>query len=302
MKEQKEWNKNWILLCLCVLMFCTSGAWADFTFGEPVNLGAPINTSLDDGLPAISSDGLSLYYSTNNFIGYGQHDNDIWVAKRKSTNDAWEPGTSLGPIVNSNELDVWPFISADGLTLYFYSLYFNGTSNRPGGLGGADIWNKSEMDIQGIFLAHICPKLSNSFQKRQTFNVTDGSADFNDDDIYGICNQFDASFNLVCNVGNDLYRTAQVISPAFFGDDRMVYFPGGKVVVSAQSGMGKPLIMSEIQIRFCPVIRDINFSMLERVHGSGVNIDVRVQFLYGYGKPSAFKKCPDSCRSKPFAQ
>jgi hypothetical protein len=140
MREQRKRNQNWMLLCLCVLMFCTSGAWADFRFGEPVNLGAPINTTLDEGIPSISSDGLSLYYSSGD-------PSDIWVAKRKSTKDAWEPGTSLGPIVNSSECDVWSFISADGLNLYFVSFNLDGTSNRPGGLGGGDIWQTTRPTV-----------------------------------------------------------------------------------------------------------------------------------------------------------
>ena len=41
--------------------------------------------------------------------------------------------TNLGSIVNSPHMESSPDISADGLELYF-------TSNRPGGLGGNDIW------------------------------------------------------------------------------------------------------------------------------------------------------------------
>jgi len=80
-------------------------------------------------------------------------------------------------------------------------------------------------------------------------------------------------------MGNDLDRTAQIVSPAFFGDDRMVYFSGGKVVVATQYGVGKTLVMPEIQIRFCAVIRDIDLSVLEGIHGSGIYIYVRVEFL-----------------------
>ena len=41
--------------------------------------------------------------------------------------------TNLGPTVNSSTLDAGPSISADGLTLFF-------DSERPGGMGGQDIW------------------------------------------------------------------------------------------------------------------------------------------------------------------
>jgi len=103
-------------------------------------------------------------------------------------------------------------------------------------------------------------------------------------------------------MGNHLNRTAQIVSPPLLGDDRMVYFPGGKVVVTAQSGVGKSFIVPKIQIGFCAVIRYIDLSMLERVHGSRIHIDVRIEFLQGYGKPAAFKQCSDSRGSKSFAQ
>jgi len=66
--------------------------------------------------------------------------------------------------------------------------------------------------------------------------------------------------------------------------------------------MGKPLIMSEIQIRFGPVIRDINFSMLERVHGTRINIDVWIKLLDGYRQATAFEKCPDCGGCQPFSK
>jgi len=40
------------------------GAPTDFVFGTPTNLGPPVNTSFDEGLPCISSDGLSLYFTS----------------------------------------------------------------------------------------------------------------------------------------------------------------------------------------------------------------------------------------------
>ena len=45
----------------------------------------------------------------------------------------WAAPVNLGPIVNSTVEDVDPFITKDGLSLYF-------SSPRPGGYGGYDIW------------------------------------------------------------------------------------------------------------------------------------------------------------------
>ena len=51
---------------------------------------------------------------------------------------------NLGPIVNSSAFDGGPSISNDGLTLYF-------ASERPGGLGEADLWVTTRPTISGPF-------------------------------------------------------------------------------------------------------------------------------------------------------
>ena len=53
------------------------------------------------------------------------------VSAQKYSN--WSPPVNLGPVINSPLGDGNPAISKDGLTLYF-------ASNRPGGVGGNDIW------------------------------------------------------------------------------------------------------------------------------------------------------------------
>ena len=39
--------------------------------------------------------------------------------------------------------------------------------------------------------------------------------------------------------------------------------------------------MSKVQISFSTVISDKNFTVLDWVHGSWIDVDVRVEFLHG---------------------
>ena len=48
----------------------------------PVNLGAVVNSPFNDQGPAISKDGLSLYFSSSRPGGFGV--SDIWVSQRAS--------------------------------------------------------------------------------------------------------------------------------------------------------------------------------------------------------------------------
>ena len=101
-------------------------ALADFTFGTPTNLGPTVNSPSYDSDMSISADGLSLYFTSNRSGGSGTH--DIWVTTRETAQDPWGEPVNLGPTVNSSDWEHTPFVSADGLTLYF-------SSTRPGGSG-----------------------------------------------------------------------------------------------------------------------------------------------------------------------
>jgi dipeptidyl aminopeptidase/acylaminoacyl peptidase len=109
----------------------TPSVYGDYAFGEPVNLGPVINSSSGDSMDCILADGLEMYIDTGRSGGYGGW--DIWVTRRPTTDAGWGPLRNLGSAVNSSSADYGACLSADELTLYFYS-------DRGGGLGRGDIW------------------------------------------------------------------------------------------------------------------------------------------------------------------
>jgi Tol biopolymer transport system component len=118
-------------------LWVTTRPTKDDPWGEPVNLGATVNSSAGDMTPSISADGLSLFFHCNRPGGSGG--NDLWVTTRETTNDPWGPPVNLGPTVNTASAEIAPSISHDGRDLYFSD--FGGP--RPGGVGGADLWQVS---------------------------------------------------------------------------------------------------------------------------------------------------------------
>jgi Tol biopolymer transport system component len=68
----------------------------DDNWSSPVNLGSKINRSSAEGCPAISDDGLELYFWSDRSGGY-----NIWVAKRATTQDNW--GTPVRLVINSQQ-------------------------------------------------------------------------------------------------------------------------------------------------------------------------------------------------------
>ena len=73
-----------LVLALCMV---AEIAKADFTFGEPTNLGPTVNSSSRDLKPSVSADGLSLFFTSTRSGGVGGM--DIWVTTRETTDDPW---------------------------------------------------------------------------------------------------------------------------------------------------------------------------------------------------------------------
>jgi len=90
-----------------------------------------INTAFLETTPNISRDGLTLLFASNqpgNQPGSGVdfQGTDLWMSTRTDASDTngWTVPVNLGPNVNSIYADSAPFLTPDGLALYF-------TSDRP---------------------------------------------------------------------------------------------------------------------------------------------------------------------------
>jgi hypothetical protein len=100
-------------------------------WAEPTNLGCQINSPFGEQGPAISKDGLSLYFGSMRPGGFGA--SDIWVSQRASVRNPWGPPLNLGAIVNTPGVENIPALSRDGHLLFF-------NSDRAGTSGILDIW------------------------------------------------------------------------------------------------------------------------------------------------------------------
>jgi len=146
-----------------------------------------------------------------------------------------------------------------------------------------DVRNKSKMDIQDIVLAEIGPQLPDGLEKGLSFDVADGSADFDDGHVQIIaCNTQNRRLDLIGYVGDDLHGSPEIIAPTLLGDDRMVDPARGEIVGLAKMLIEEPFVMTEIEIGLRPVVGHIDLAVLEGVHGSGIDIDVRIEFQDGH--------------------
>ena len=104
-----------------------SGKWS-----RPKNIGPVINTPYEETGPFLSSDGVTLFFSSNGHSGYGN--NDIFMTRRLDDSwTKWSEPQNIGRPINTDKWDAYYSLSASGEYAYF-------VSSRAGGFGKDDIY------------------------------------------------------------------------------------------------------------------------------------------------------------------
>lgn len=106
-----------------------------WSFPSPIIIQNFDNIGSDVGL-SMNNDGQIIVLTLENSEGMGSA--DLFVSFSAGKN-FWSKPINLGPKINSIYRETTPFLSVDNQTLYF-------SSNRPGGLGGNDIYFSKRLD------------------------------------------------------------------------------------------------------------------------------------------------------------
>jgi hypothetical protein len=103
---------------------------SEFKWSTPKILPSPINSEFHESTLSLSSDGKTLYFTSNRDNGVGGM--DIWYTKKNKAG-MWGDAKNLGPAINTKNDEEGVFIHPDGKTLYF-------SSRGHEGIGGYDIY------------------------------------------------------------------------------------------------------------------------------------------------------------------
>ena len=102
----------------------------DGDWSVPQNLGGNINSEGDEEAPFVSSDGNTLYFTSNGHEGQG--DGDIFISRKIDGN--WTKPINLDYPINSPAKELGFYVQGDGKTAFF-------ASAKIGGEGGLDIYS-----------------------------------------------------------------------------------------------------------------------------------------------------------------
>ena len=106
----------------------TGSSWSS---PEPVKIA---DDSLVVAHPALSDDGMTMYFASNMPGGFGA--NDLWMISRTAEGADWSDPENLGEDINTEGNEMFPFSHPDG-TLYF-------ASDQHLGMGGLDIFRATQ--------------------------------------------------------------------------------------------------------------------------------------------------------------
>jgi Tol biopolymer transport system component len=195
-----------------------------------------VNTAANEFAPAFSRDGLRMYFVSDRAGGLGLL--DIWVSSREDEDDdfGWQAPANVGAPVNSGFNDAAPGSLDKGNeeTLFF-------TTNRPGGLGGPDIWTSVREKDGSFGPASPVAELNSPVQDaratvrrdgREVFFFSDRAGSLGATDLWTSTRENrNGPWSTPENLGPVVNSTSADNQPAISRDGRTLFFassrPGG---------------------------------------------------------------------------
>ena len=108
---------------------------SDTGWSEPINIGPPVNSDLDEYYVSLTKDG-TIYFASNRAGGLGSFD----IYRSRLVDRHCAKPENLGAAINTKYLEHDPFIAPDESYILFTSV------DRPGGFGTGDLYISSRRE------------------------------------------------------------------------------------------------------------------------------------------------------------
>ncbi|MDO8673227.1 MAG: hypothetical protein Q7O66_17615 [Dehalococcoidia bacterium] len=132
-------------------------------WGPPLNLGPIVNSGNDEVEPFVGFAGAALFFSSNRPAGGGGY--HLYVSYK--TRGGWSAPQNLDSVNLSGSNDRSPTLAPDGRTLYF-------DSDRPGGMGGYDIYTSTISATAWLTPVNVGSPVNTNSDERDPFFAVDG--------------------------------------------------------------------------------------------------------------------------------
>ena len=215
------------LWVICFLLIQPAVVFAQLLeFSSPEKLPATINSSAEEGMPILSSDGKKLFFtkamSTENHGGIyaGQ---DIWISEFSGT--GWKKASNSMASINNKNNNVVAGLSKDGKSIFFVNASpyqkMNGIyMSRQNGKN----WSRPQLisipgiDNQDFIGFYVSPDLEVIFLSMK------GADSMGSEDLYFTIKDETGSWSIPRNLGATINTSGYELSPFLSGDKKRLYF------------------------------------------------------------------------------
>ena len=150
-------------------------------------------------------------------------------------------------------------------------------------LGRMQVRNQRHMNHDSILMTDLLLELTDRLEERLGLDITDGTTDLDDGDtiLVLVIRMIEITLDLVRDVWDDLHGVSLILAVALLVQNGPVHLSGGDIASMIQGLVDETLVVTEIEVGFRTIIRDENLTMLDRVHRTRIDVDIRVELLHG---------------------
>jgi hypothetical protein len=171
--------------------------------------------------------------------------------------------------------------------------------------GGGDVGDQRDVQEEAVVAADLVPHLAGGLQERQRLDVADGPTDLGDDHVDpvgALTAGEDPRLDLVGDVRDDLHRVAEVLTAPLPGDHARVDLSGRDVGPAVEVGVEEALVVPDVEVGLGAVLGDEDLTVLERVHRSGIDVQIRIQLLHRDPEATAGEQGAQRTRRQTLAE
>src|SRR6516165_4441432 len=167
---------------------------------------------------------------------------------------------------------------------------------------GGDPRHQGQMNEKNALASKLVAELADRFEEGKALDVAHRPADLAEDKILALEIGLDELLDRVGDVGDDLYRRAEVFAAPFAGDHRGVDPAGGDRIAAPSGDADIALVMAKIEIGLGAVIGNEHLAVLVGAHRAGVDIQIGVELAQPDPKPARLQQRAERRRRQTLAE
>jgi len=192
---------------------------------KPVNVGAGINTEMNEYFPSLTADGEQLFFTRH--IRSGNYSQEDIFLSEKQQDGTWGKSVSISPMINTAGNEGAHSISADGRFLYFTMCEVQG------GYGSCDIYVSKRVGNEWSKPENLGPQINTPSKETQPCISADGMAlyfasarpgGYGKMDIWFTYKKPDGKWGSPVNMGAEINTAGVEERPFMHPDNETFYF------------------------------------------------------------------------------